>query len=74
MEALKEAGVATRPFFYPLHKQPVLTGFPYRSPGTFPVSEMLGSQGFYLPNGLGMSEKMLDESVSISSSVLGGPK
>lgn len=51
MEALHQRGIGTRPFFFPLHQQPVLKQFGIAHKGSLPVSEWLGKQGFYLPNG-----------------------
>jgi perosamine synthetase len=51
MEALHKRGIGTRPFFFPLHQQPVLKNFGITHQGSLPVSEWLGKQGFYLPNG-----------------------
>jgi len=51
MAELHERGIGTRPFFYPLHKQPVLQRFGMASSLTLPVAEWLGAKGFYLPNG-----------------------
>lgn len=53
--ALAEVGVGTRPFFWPLHLQPVLKNFGFEKQPPLPVSEQLGTTGFYIPNGLGMS-------------------
>ena len=50
---LRGAGVDTRPFFYPLNKQPVLKGTEYFFPGGS-VSLDLYNRGFYVPSGLGM--------------------
>lgn len=70
MSALAAAGVGTRPFFYPLHQQPLIGQYPYRLVGDYKVSEDLGENGFYLPNGLGMSDSDLDRVVSIAHQVL----
>jgi perosamine synthetase len=53
---LQAAGIGTRPFFYPLHQQPVLAKFGFSIQPHLPVAEHLGSNGFYIPNGLGMSD------------------
>lgn len=45
MRHLADAGVETRPTFYPMHIMPV-----YREPdGTYPVAEALGANGISLP-------------------------
>ena len=54
MKSLSEQGIGTRPYFYPLHKQPV-----FRDKGLFigesyPVAENLGNYGFYIPSGIAL--------------------
>ncbi len=53
---LEAVGIGTRPFFWPLHLQPLLKKFRFERQSPLPVAENLGSNGFYIPNGLGMSE------------------
>lgn len=69
--ALAQKGIATRPFFYPLHKQPLLRdGYKYRHSANMEVSEGLYQSGFYVPNGLGMTQEMLDQAVKTVRDVL----
>ena len=56
MLALGKAGIGTRPFFYPMHQQPV-----FRRMGLFkgvccPVAERIAVRGFYIPSGLAMTD------------------
>jgi perosamine synthetase len=56
MARLGRAGVGTRPFFWPMHEQPV-----FRKMGLFqgerhPVSERLARRGFYIPSGMALTE------------------
>jgi perosamine synthetase len=53
---LAEYEIGTRPFFYPMHLQP-LDGI--RSTDNLPNAEQLASQGFYIPSGLGISDEEL---------------
>lgn len=63
LEAMKRLGerkVGTRPFFYPMHRQPV-----FRKMGLFhgvscPVSERIAERGFYLPSGLALTENEIE--------------
>ena len=64
MKALGERGVGTRPFFYPLHLQPLLDGLYPQSNLDCGVSEMIARQGFYLPSGLGLTINELHYSAS----------
>ena len=52
MKRLASQGIGTRPFFWPLHEQPI-----FRRMGLFrdvrcPAAERLARRGFYLPSGL----------------------
>lgn len=55
MRALAAAGVGTRPFFWPMHEQPVFRRRGWFRDQRFPVAERLARHGFYLPSGLGLS-------------------
>ena len=54
MKKLGEEGIGTRPFFYPMHLQPVLTNKGFFKNEKFPVAEHLAERGFYLPSGLSL--------------------
>lgn len=68
--SLAGAGVQSRPFFYPLHLQPVYLKTIQDDVLKLPVAERLGRQGIYFPNGLGMSTDMLMDSVQKVKRVL----
>ena len=53
---LRDRGVDTRPFFYPLHKQPMLSKYSLDAQPSLPVAERLGSQGLYLPSFVGITD------------------
>jgi len=53
-------GVQTRPFFWPIHEQPVLRGMGYFSGERYPVAERLARRGLYLPGGMALTEAQLD--------------
>lgn len=62
-EAMRRLGtvkIGTRPFFWPMHEQPV-----FRRMGLFagvecPVASRLARRGFYVPSGLGLTEAEID--------------
>jgi len=56
MERLAVDGIQTRPFFYPLHKQPAFEKFGWFKKETQTISENLYKYGFYLPTGLTLDE------------------
>ena len=51
MRRLHAEGIGTRPFFFPLHRQPVLETYGLEAQPSLPVAENLGEKGFYIPNG-----------------------
>ena len=53
---LRDRGVDTRPFFYPLHKQPMLSKYSLDTQPSLPVAERLGNQGLYLPSFVGITD------------------
>lgn len=60
MELLAVAGIGTRPFFWPMHQQPVFKKAGLFGNVSFPVAERLGRRGFYLPSGLALTEEQVE--------------
>lgn len=60
MEALRARGIGTRPFFWPMHRQPVFQGMGLFRSEHYPVAERLGQRGFYLPSGLALTDAQMD--------------
>jgi perosamine synthetase len=56
MRQLHSTGVGTRPFFWPMHKQPVLRDLGLFEEVHHPVAERISKRGFYLPSGLNLTE------------------
>jgi perosamine synthetase len=56
---LSKVGIETRPFFYPLHLQPVLNEYNL-VPASLPITEYISSQGVYLPGGNTLSLASVD--------------
>lgn len=53
---LSEYQIETRPFFYGLHKQSVLSGYVRLVGDSYPVTDLLGHNGLYLPSSVNLSE------------------
>jgi perosamine synthetase len=56
MTRLAAKGVGTRPFFYPMHQQPVLRKIGLFESVSLPVAERLYKQGFYIPSGMALTD------------------
>jgi perosamine synthetase len=63
MKRLAERGIGTRPFFWPMHEQPVLRRMGLFEGEHYPVAERLGRRGFYIPSGLGLTEPQMERVV-----------
>ena len=61
MERLNKVGIGTRPFFFPMHMQPVLLQMGYFKGQTYPNAEYLSRQGFYIPSGLALTPHQIDQ-------------
>ena len=53
---LKEKGIQTRPFFWPMHEQPIFRERELFKNECYPVSERLARRGLYLPSGMALTE------------------
>lgn len=60
MARLAKMGVGCRPFFWPMHEQPVLRRMGLFDGVRLPVAERLARRGFYVPSGLALTEAQID--------------
>ena len=70
MKKLGELGIGTRPFFYPMHKQPVFLKKGWFEGVSCPVAERIAERGFYLPSGLGLEQGQIEQVVNALKKVL----
>ena len=57
---LSNRGVGNRPFFWPMHLQPYLKKNGFFEDETYPNSEYIAKNGFYIPSGLGIHDDDID--------------
>jgi perosamine synthetase len=63
-EVMKELGqleIGTRPFFFPMHKQPVFNKMGLFLNDELPNSEKLYEKGFYIPSGMAITIEQMQE-------------
>jgi perosamine synthetase len=60
MKRLAEKGIGTRPFFWPMHEQPVLRRRGLFDGESLPHSERIARRGFYLPSGLAITSEQIE--------------
>ncbi|MDF1593999.1 MAG: DegT/DnrJ/EryC1/StrS family aminotransferase [Desulfobacterales bacterium] len=70
MVRLGKLGIGSRPFFWPMHEQPV-----FRKMGLFagerhPVAERIARRGFYIPSGLALTEEQIERSAEAVKEIL----
>lgn len=70
MAVLARHGIGTRPFFWPMHEQPVFQRLGMFAGERYPVAERLARRGFYLPSGLALTESQAERAVRALRSVL----
>ena len=70
MNRLARMGVGTRPFFWPMHQQPVFQKMGLFKNNTHPVAERLAARGFYLPSGMALTEAQIRRSATALKEIL----
>jgi len=71
MRRLAALGVGCRPFFCPMHQQPVLKNRDLFAGETYPVAERLYRRGFYIPSGLALTDPQMVRVAAAVREVLG---
>jgi perosamine synthetase len=70
MTRLGKLGVGTRPFFWPMHEQPVLREMGFFSGESYPVAERIARRGFYIPSGMALTDEQIDRSAAAVKDIL----
>ena len=70
MERLRREQIGSRPFFWPMHEQPVLRRLGLFGGVSCPVAERLARRGFYIPSGLALTEGQMDRVAEVLHRVL----
>lgn len=70
MSELGEYKIGTRPFFYPMHKQPVFNKMGLFVNDNLPNSEKLYEKGFYIPSGLALTKEEVEKVSEVLHKVL----
>jgi perosamine synthetase len=70
MALLREKGVDSRHFFWPMHQQPALKRLGYFEHEKCPNAERIARRGFYLPSGVGTTMAEVDASAAALKEIL----
>lgn len=68
IKILADNGVGARPFFYPMHKQPVLNNMGLFKGEVYPVAEYMSEKGFYIPSGIALKDEQMNRVVDVVKS------
>ncbi len=60
MDKLKTKNIGTRPFFWPMHEQPVFHKMGLFQSDSHPNAENIARNGFYIPSGLAITNEQID--------------
>jgi perosamine synthetase len=61
MKRLRNKGIGTRPFFWPMHEQPFFKKMELFVGESYPVAERIARRGFYIPSGLALSDSQMEQ-------------
>lgn len=70
MKKLETHGVGSRPFFWPMHEQPVFKKMGLFKNENYPVAEKIARRGFYIPSGLGVTRDQVSRVVDVLKEIL----
>jgi len=60
MDKLAHEQIGTRPFFWPMHEQPVFRQRGWFEGVSHPVAERIARRGFYVPSGLAITDEQIE--------------
>jgi perosamine synthetase len=61
MRRLAEHNIGARPFFWPMHEQPVFHKMGLFDNESYPVAERIARRGFYVPSGLALTAGQIEQ-------------
>ena len=60
MARMRAKGIGTRPFFWPMHEQPVFRKMGLFADMSCPVAERIARRGFYIPSGVALTRNQAE--------------
>lgn len=70
MARLGRLGIGTRPFFWPMHEQPVFRKMGLFANESYPVAERIARRGFYIPSGMALTDEQIERSAAAVREIL----
>ncbi len=70
MRRLAHFKIGTRPFFWPMHEQPILQKMGFFDGVSCPVAERIARRGFYIPSGLALTNEQMEQVAHILREIM----
>lgn len=74
MHRLKEKHIGSRPFFWPMHQQPVFLKMGLFKGEEYPVAERISRRGLYIPSGLALTGEQMERAAKAVKEIMEGFK
>ncbi|OFX76500.1 MAG: aminotransferase DegT [Bacteroidetes bacterium GWE2_29_8] len=68
-ERLAQFGIATRPFFFGMHLQPVFQKMQLFNNEKYPISDQMSNYGFYIPSSINLEDEKIEYIVNVVNEV-----
>ncbi len=60
MKRMKTQSIGCRPFFWPMHEQPIFAEMGLFGNEHYPIAERVARRGFYIPSGLALTDNQIE--------------
>ena len=70
MARLGKLGIGTRPFFWPMHEQPVFRRMGLFGGESHPAAERIARRGFYIPSGMALTDAQMQRTAQAVKEIL----
>lgn len=70
MQRLRQHQIGSRPFFWPMHEQPILQKMGLFAGESCPVAERIARRGFYIPSGMALTDAQMEQVANLLKQVL----
>lgn len=70
MRRLRQHQIGSRPFFWPMHEQPVFQKMGLFAYESCPVAERIARRGFYIPSGMALTDEQMERVANVLKEVL----
>ena len=70
MRRLSQHQIGSRPFFWPMHEQPIFHKMGLFAGEFCPVAEKIARRGFYIPSGMALTDEQMERVADVLKEVL----